>query len=443
MRHEGDRGVRDGKVRNNAVARRLRRCDVIAAHCSQAAVLAAQRDVMMQLRASPSGRKPHLSSPPEWRLFAAYGLAATLFLFADIQVAIAEPLKRAQHWEQVAQYSVEAESEALPIEGQESEARGTRNLGHRMVIMRADGGLTYFVGHPDRARDIDWKYEPFNLDIRLCQGRFIRHQPFSRMVEIAQFPVGSTIPDPIRFDVLFFFLPVWPLRTYAAPHSEPGAPPMILVVGAALNSKQYEITSERELVDHQWCRVVRSLVGNDRIWLTEEKGLCILRRRWYTDRSNAVAAELTTTKVREVSPGLWLPVEVQLEYRRADTKTGSVPFARTVTRVLRCEVDDTVPSEKWEVASRAGTIEKKESDFKQIVPGGHDLLMEMAKFYRDHLGLPHGSDRRTASTLTSSHLLLAMLAGLIIGGLGFKWVSSMRNVNRGRVLVDGEAYKSG
>jgi hypothetical protein len=239
-------------------------------------------------------------------------------------------------------------------------------------------------------------------------------------VEFAEFRREAIVPDTIRHDALFFFFPSWPLRGYPAPRIENLV--MILVVAEAAGSDQYEVTSERQLIDQQWCKIIRSKNNMDTIWISEQRDMCVMRRQWYIDTSKTTMGELTVNHVTEVAPGLWIPSEVEIAYYRSNSH-GETQEAirRTLTRILRCDVDEHVPLQTLDLTFQPGTIEKTSSGgIKQLSPGGTEHLLEIAKFYHDRIGLPERPKGPNTLPMAFLQTLAGALAGCI-GGIVLRW----------------------
>lgn len=351
-----------------------------------------------------------------------------LVIFPAPRHGIAEVVSvDAQAWRHVEKWLVEAESRSLPVVDGESDRPLRVNLSRRIMIATSDNQLRYFVGHPDERLGIDWKNEPFNLDTRIRDEQLIKYYPFNRVVEFADFQSGAVVPDPVARDVLLFFFPRWPLRNYPAPQIEQLG--MILVIGEAVESDQYEVTSERQKIGQEWCRLVRSKSGMDRIWISEEKELCVMRRQWYVDRTRTTRGELATKDVSEVAPGLWLPTVVELTYHSDSHGTDQV-VARRETRIIRCEIDRDVSPKALDLTLPVGTIERTSDDeIKQLVPGGTEHLMKIATFYRDRIGLPEQSQAADVSTKTLLQTIVGTLTGCFVG------IVLLRALGFGRKLV--------
>jgi hypothetical protein len=342
-------------------------------------------------------------------------VVSLIVLVTNTPYAVAESGNDAKAWRHVKRWLVEAESMALPAAGKEVASPTGVNLSHRIVVATSDNQMMYFVGHPYERLGIDWKNEPFDLDLRIRDERLIKHYKFNRLVTSAEFRRGAIVPDFIRQDALFFFFPSWPLRGYPAPRIEDLG--MILVVAEAVGSDQYEVTSERRVIDQERCRLIRSRSNMDRIWVSEGKDMCVIRRQWYIDKSKTTMGELTANHVTEVAPGLWIPVEVEIAYYpsngRGETQEA---IRRTRTRIIRCEVDERVPLQALDLTFQPGTIERTSAGrIKQLSPGGTEHLLEIAKFYRDRVGLPQRPQARNTLTMAILQTAAGALAGCIGG----------------------------
>lgn len=321
-------------------------------------------------------------------------------------------------WYSVTKWYVEAESETLPLSNEPTRSKGSnseRALSRRIVLATSDNQLAYFAGHPDPIGGIDWRNEPFGLELRIHNQEIVKQYTFNRLIESTRLPYGSEIPDPIRRDALFFFFPSWPLKKYPAPYIE--SPRMLFTVGEAMQSDEYELLDDRELVDEQWCRLIRSKTHLDTIWISEDHDLCVMRREWYVDRLKTTKGRLLSGALRQVAPGLWLPESVEISYFSVDENTQREELiARKKTTIIQCLIDDAIPMDLMRVALPPGTIRRTTArTVTQIRLGGKDHLQNIAQFCRAHLGLPHRKPTLESSAIIVSQLLLAVTAGYISG----------------------------
>jgi len=318
-----------------------------------------------------------------------------------------------RQWSAIEKWMLEVESVHLPTG--ETADQGNQWSTCRIVAASASDEVYYFLGHKQETLGTDWRNEPFNIEITLQDGQQVSNHKFNRRVEFLSVPKGTQIPPPLQADVLFFFFPVWPLKSYPPP-SQDGLG-MTLVVGAALGNASYKSTSKRKLICGVSCTEFASPKGNDRIWVADSKDLCVMRREWFYSDTAALAGQILTRKIVQVSDGLWLPVEVEcLTFASPVDNNTSIPTSRTMTHLSNWKFNDDVPSSIFQPALKPGSIEMSKFGVpQQLSPGGVEHINEMAEFYRGPIRLPH---RIPASKMVMSGLirfLTGCLGGVLIG----------------------------
>jgi hypothetical protein len=316
-------------------------------------------------------------------------------------------------WADVRRCMVEAESERMQVDGSSANPSGRRYLVCQAFAASSDDELYFFCGHEEEVIGSDWHNEPFNIEITIHNEKLTKYRKFNRQVEFADLPMGTKIPDPIASDVLFLFLPIWLSTNYPAPQSKSLG--MVFEIKSALSYGGYKPTSERQLIGDEWCTEYNSPNGMDRLWLSEVKDLCLMRREWFDPETKAIAGRIITKRIAEVAQGLWMPVEIEyFRFSSKPVKGEPIPISRTITRVSKWSFDDKVPPEIFQSKLKPGTIELLgPGKFRQISSRGTEHLDDIAAFYRGPIGLPH----LTASASSMPRNLACVALGVVGGGL--------------------------
>jgi hypothetical protein len=192
---------------------------------------------------------------------------------------------------------------------------------------------------------------------------------------------------------------------------------MIFVVKAALDSGTYTTTSERRLIGDEMCTEMYSKNGNDRLWLSQEKELCLMRREWLDPTTKKLLGQIVTRRVAEVAPGLWMPVEVECNIFSTTTRfeTNPSPRLSTITQVSSFKCGDDVPKELFQLKLKPGSIENIEpGEFRQISSGGTEHLDEVGSFYRGPIGLPQQPPFVERLIYNIALFAVGMLAGIVL-----------------------------
>lgn len=366
-------------------------------------------------------------------LWCAFGLVPPNAVAVDTP-ARGSP-SRFKKWEDVRRWMFHLKSE---WQYYEPGASASTRLGLQRIIAAAAPGDIYFRnGHDDNLGPDSWLHEPFNLEWTLHQGQETFNHDFNRRYSTSTLTKGSEIPDFLSHDGLFFILPVWPLSDYQPPRDL--TKKLIFIVGAAIKDAGYKRTKERQQINGQWCTKITSSTGQDEIWIAEDKELCVLQRQWSDQRTGQVRWRIIATRVAEVDPGLWMPVEFEeTQFGIGDSQHQPVMTRRSVTRIVEYKFGSDVSSDLFVPKLRPGAvIDEGGSRFRQVSPGGQDQLDEVVSYLRAHTDLADLARYKRSISQRLETFLLAVAVGIVLGLLPFgaRW-RHLRRVGRTRTFDD-------
>jgi hypothetical protein len=178
-------------------------------------------------------------------------------------------------------------------------------------------------------------------------------------------------------------------------------------VPLALQAPQYHLLASHENVNGEECAVFDN--GLDRIWIAYQKGICVMRRETRTP-AGQLMQRISTDKVEEIKPGLWLPTELRSQlFSIVKTSDSGAPTTEFGVHILRCEFNNDVPESTFNPTFGPGYIKLDDANqFKQISPGGEDLLDNIVMLLVNYVHLP--SKAGLADKYTSALLFLGGLA---------------------------------
>jgi hypothetical protein len=283
---------------------------------------------------------------------------------------------------------------------------------HKIMAASDPGEFYHYSGHfLDGHR---WQDDPYRQEMFIHEGAVSYKWPFNRAFQQVILKEGDFLPGSSWRDIIFAVLPTWPIRRYKVPDDPDSGGRIIL--NEALVRNDYHLLRQEEVVGLEQC-VILDYRGTDRIWLSRNKGLALVRREWRARNSNQLARRLLVDKFSEFYPGLWLPVECRVQLfdpnKSGEFKT---PERENVLRILSLEIRDRVPKASFMVEYGPGFI-RYDADhrFAQTTPGGESLLDDFVEFGLRYAHLPTLS---MAKGRLYSWGLVGLLAGCGIGLLG-------------------------
>jgi len=231
-----------------------------------------------------------------------------------------------------------------------------------------------------------WWADPFMQEYYV-KGKVTLHAwPFNRSFSQGIQEYGEDLGGSIHQDVFLQVVPAWPLSAFLAPSRDFSGGLSPIPPSDALRTGEYSILSESEMCCGVDCYVVeRGKI--DRIWLAKGKGLCVVKREMRPSADLATKQLVIAEKIEEVTSGLWLPTVFRNEITVSDG-SGDVFRASRVT-LLRFEVNDEVSDAVFELTIEDGMLQYDDPTiFRQIQPGGEQLLDKISEFLTRYARLP-------------------------------------------------------
>jgi hypothetical protein len=309
---------------------------------------------------------------------------------------------------------VEAESGRVPIRANESV---DQEMVCRVFAATSNDELYFSCGH--QSARLDWRDEPFTMEITLQHGKLTTYHPFNRTAEFKSVSKGDQISPHLGRDVVFLFMPAWPLKNYPPPWF--GAASLLHVTSYP---KDWTLTSRRELVGGEWCTQIRSSDGSYRVWLAERKNQCVMQSERFDAARRILLHRLVTRRIAEIAPGMSMPVEVDYFTFASNGQDGQPePTTCVRTRVTKWKLGTEVADDLFKLVLAPGTLEMDgPSSTGQISAGGTDQLDHVADFCRT-MGLPQPRSTRERVKDGILWVLVGLVAGACFGifASAFSW----------------------
>ncbi len=299
---------------------------------------------------------------------------------------------------------------------------------HGVAAVAAPGDYHHFSGHFPPGSN-PWQEDPFDQETFIHQGIATHRWRFVRTYSEAILKAGDYLPGSTPQNVLWLIIPNWPLTEYKMPADVRYGAPVLLV--DALRSPDCRILESSEASpistkpsntpagyrllsisrsDDDEGYVVFDYKGIERFWIASSKGLCLMQRDSWDPHSKKLIRRILTDKVDEVAPGLWLPVEIRVQYFQTHQRTNEdVIVQENKLRILRCLLNNDVPDSIFIPVHRPGSIKfDNEGKFIQVAPGGEDLLDDIINFMTKYAHLP-------SKPLPRNHPYLWLVGSLATG----------------------------
>ena len=279
---------------------------------------------------------------------------------------------------------------------------------HRIMAASAPDELYCFGAHSSPQ---PWQIDAFCQELFIHDGKTYTLWPFNHAYATGAIKTGDVVSGSVPNDLLLTFVPNWPLTAYKMPAFGSG---FEIIVPLALQASQYHLLASHQYVNGEECAVFDN--GVDTLWIAYQKGICVMRREIRTT-TGQLMQRIVTDKVEQIKPGLWLPTKLRSQLfsiaKTSDTGAETTEFG---VHIVRCEFNNDVPESTFNPTFGPGYIELNDrNQFKQISPGGEDLLDNIVMLLVKYIHLP--SKAGLAGGHTSLLLLLAGLAAGIGTGL--------------------------
>jgi hypothetical protein len=285
---------------------------------------------------------------------------------------------------------------------------------HRIMAVAAPGDL-FHMGASFRG-STSWKADPFRQEYFLHNGVAFHRWPFNRTYSTGFLKKDAMIPGSLPRELLLMIIPTWPLTDFLL--TDTGAQGARITPPEAVRSEDYSLRTETERVGSWDCAVFENQV-KDHIWIGTAMGFCIIKRERRDPVSKLLIDRALALKVEEVSPGLWLPVEFQYQlFSIGGPMNHEMVEIDYRVSIIRCALSKEVPETIFIPKQAPGSLEyRADGRFVQVVPGGEDLLDEIATFAGRNHNLPAALANRMRWKCL--RLLIAFSVGV---GAGICWL---------------------
>lgn len=275
---------------------------------------------------------------------------------------------------------------------------------HRILATAAPGKMYHLGAHMPT---YPWELDPYAQETIIFDQTGIHRRPFNR--SFAQYELRNPhLINPAMIKEFFWHVvPMSPLTTREMPTLAQGMRPILY---DALRSDDYRLVSTNAQLNGETCFVLAN-APIDRLWLSIDKPLCLIRRE-IRNQDSKLLERITTKVTMKLDEDLWLPRKLTRELYTWPGATSENPRIINVT-VVQASLNSAVPDSIFDQPRLPGELQyDKEGGYRQVVSGGWDLLDTIVEFSTVHGGLP---TRPNAVGFRFSWLIMGLVAGGVIG----------------------------
>lgn len=249
---------------------------------------------------------------------------------------------------------------------------------HVRMIMAVGFPGDYYKFKAKGLPHIPWEADPFTEESFINNGVATVRFPLNRTFTETMLKPGAVIEGTISRDVLWRVMPVCPMNLYQLPmHGRTFSP----ILDRAWRSSAFRMLTGTEYVNGEECLM---LVHNDSImvvktWVSIKGGLCLKREEVRDASSEELTQRLIVEEIRELAPGIRLPVRFRLE--RFGTDSGKPQERVLSVNIVKCLLNEEVPVTTFEARHSPGSLKELGGGGKvQVIPGGEDMLLNQVAF---------------------------------------------------------------
>jgi hypothetical protein len=295
---------------------------------------------------------------------------------------------------------------------QDEHSKAIRKYVITIIAAQAPSSLLHIKSHgTDR---MDWRKDPEMQRAVIANGRGLKINDLNRTYVELPVKDDATLPGTLPQDFFWAATGIYPLTGRPAPQRPDGGP--IALTEISVDEAFNTIRPDLEEVDGRWCHVLER-PGLDVLWIDVEHGCALLAREFLDSKTGLVMWRCEASGHVEVASGIWMPRELRNIHYGTDVAKKPVVALDTRHQVTRCSVN-TVSDDVFKFEPPPGALQLNADELKseQTVPGGTDLLDELADFSKSAF-----HDRWSAAppepekTSVARHILMGVCVGVFLG----------------------------
>jgi hypothetical protein len=284
---------------------------------------------------------------------------------------------------------------------------------HRIVAAKAP---YYYFHHNSHGHDrLDWSDDPLQQNTYVTGSAFFTETSIYRQYFTGELKPNDPLPGSMPAELFLAASGLWPLDDRPAPRLQ-GEPSMLCEVSAS--AAYSRVRPNQELCDGRWCHVLER-PGYASLWIDSERGFALVAREDYNRANGALTERIESLGHREIRPGIWMPTRLhKVQYDHgAGTMSDRLRKTTDVSVEIQVVRVNDVETALFEYVPLPGAYQVAPEPQGQSVPGGQDLIADLARWVNNQLRVSGGVDPATRAKVEGfdpSYSPLYVAAVLII-----------------------------
>jgi hypothetical protein len=284
---------------------------------------------------------------------------------------------------------------------------------HRIVAAKAP---YYFFHHNSHGNDhSDWRDDLDQQNTYVSGTAYFTQLSVDRKYFAGGLKPNDPLPGSMPDEFFLGATGLWPMDD-RPPVRFQGEPYMLCELSGC---DAYErVRPVQELCDGRWCHVLER-PGYANLWIDTERGFALVAREDYNRANGALIERIESLGHRELQPGIWMPTRLHNVQYDHEASTPSDRLRKKTDASIELQVVrvNDVETALFEHGPPPGAYRVDPGPPGQSVPGGQDLIADLARWVNNQLRVSGGvapATRAKVEGFDPSYSPLYVAAVLII-----------------------------
>jgi hypothetical protein len=257
---------------------------------------------------------------------------------------------------------------------------------HRIVAAKAP---YYYFHHNSHGHDrLDWSDDPLQQRTYVTGSAYFTQKSICRQYFTGELKPNDPLPGSMPAELFLAATSLWPLDDRPAPRLQ-GEPYMLCDVSAC--DAYSRVRPKQELCDGRWCHVLER-PGYASLWIDTGRGFALVAREDYNRANGALIERIESLGHREIRPGIWMPIRIHKFKYENDNGAPSDRLRKTSDASVEIQVVrvNDVETALFDYGPPPGAYRLAPEPQGQSVPGGQDLIADLARWVNNQLRANRG-----------------------------------------------------